>query len=87
MKIAAEVLTLVVMLASVAIVAVAFVWAAKKDGDDDQRVQRRLGIRRKTRLNIEPMPFRTRSLSYTRPTTTPDRKTKPSAAVKNPTSP
>jgi hypothetical protein len=49
-KVAAEVLTLVVMLASVAIVAVAFIWAAKKDGDDDQKVQRRLGIRRKTRL-------------------------------------
>ena len=50
MKIAAEVLTLVIMLASVVIVAVAFVWAAKKDGDDDRTMQRRLGIRRKTRL-------------------------------------
>ena len=27
-----------------------FVWAAKKDGEKDEAVQRRLGIRRKTRL-------------------------------------
>lgn len=27
-----------------------FVWAAKKDGEEDEAVQRRLGIRRKTRL-------------------------------------
>lgn len=27
-----------------------FVWAAKKDGEKDKAVQRRLGIRRKTRL-------------------------------------
>jgi hypothetical protein len=27
-----------------------FVWAAKKDGEEDDAVQRRLGIRRKTRL-------------------------------------
>ncbi len=28
----------------------AFVWAAKKDGDKDRAVQKRLGIRRRTRL-------------------------------------
>jgi nitrogen fixation-related uncharacterized protein len=33
-----------------AIVLGLFVWAAKKDGEYDQAVQRRLGIRRKTRL-------------------------------------
>jgi hypothetical protein len=27
-----------------------FVWAARKDGEYDRSVQRRLGIRRKTRL-------------------------------------
>jgi hypothetical protein len=27
-----------------------FVWAAKKDGEEDEAVQRRLGIRRRTRL-------------------------------------
>lgn len=29
---------------------VAFVWAARKDGDEDRELQRRLGIRRRTRL-------------------------------------
>ena len=28
----------------------AFLWAARKDGEEDRAVQRRLGIRRKTRL-------------------------------------
>jgi hypothetical protein len=27
-----------------------FVWAARKDGEEDRELQRRLGIRRKTRL-------------------------------------
>jgi hypothetical protein len=31
-------------------VASAFVWAAKKDGEEDRAIQRRLGIRRRTRL-------------------------------------
>jgi hypothetical protein len=30
--------------------AVIFVWAARKDGEEDEAVQARLGIRRKTRL-------------------------------------
>lgn len=50
MKIAAELLVLVVMFASIVFVGVAFWWAAKKDGEDDDAVQRSLGIRRKTRL-------------------------------------
>jgi hypothetical protein len=29
---------------------VAFIWAAKKDGEEDRAVQKRLGIRRRTRL-------------------------------------
>jgi nitrogen fixation-related uncharacterized protein len=28
----------------------AFIWAAKKDGDEDRAVQKRLGLRRRTRL-------------------------------------
>jgi hypothetical protein len=28
----------------------AFIWAAKKDGEEDRAVQKRLGIRRRTRL-------------------------------------
>jgi hypothetical protein len=35
---------------TLAAVAWAFVWAAKKDGDEDRAVQKRLGIRRRTRL-------------------------------------
>jgi hypothetical protein len=27
-----------------------FIWAARKDGEEDRAVQRRLGIRRRTRL-------------------------------------
>jgi hypothetical protein len=40
----------VVMGASVILVLAMFVWAAIKDGREDQAVQRRLGIRRRTRL-------------------------------------
>jgi nitrogen fixation-related uncharacterized protein len=40
---AASVLTFVV-------VAWAFIWAAKKDGEEDRASQKRLGIRRRTRL-------------------------------------
>jgi hypothetical protein len=38
---------------NVAIVAVMFIWAAKKDGEYDRAVQKRLGIRRRTRLGPE----------------------------------
>jgi nitrogen fixation-related uncharacterized protein len=40
----------VVSVLTFAVVAWAFIWAAKKDGDEDQAVQKRLGIRRRTRL-------------------------------------
>ena len=48
--------TAVVVIAGVAsalsalVVFALFVWAARKDGEYDRSVQRRLGIRRKTRL-------------------------------------
>ncbi len=32
------------------LVAWAFIWAAKKDGEEDKAIQKRLGIRRRTRL-------------------------------------
>ena len=50
MDTAASILVLAVSLAGVIVVAVAFVWAARKDGDEDRALQRRLGIRRRTRL-------------------------------------
>jgi len=42
----------VVALVSAAVVIGAFVWAARKDGEEDLAVQRRLGIRRKTRIGL-----------------------------------
>ena len=30
----------------------AFVWAARKDGEEDRALQQRLGIRRKTRIGL-----------------------------------
>jgi hypothetical protein len=50
MKVAAEILAVVVALLSTVVVLAAFVWAARKDGAEDRALQRRLGIRRRTRL-------------------------------------
>jgi hypothetical protein len=38
------------LLVSVAVVLGLFVWGAVKDGQDDRALQKRLGIRRRTRL-------------------------------------
>ena len=43
------VLSLIALLSAVAVIGMA-VWAAKKDGEEDRELQRRLGIRRRTRL-------------------------------------
>jgi nitrogen fixation-related uncharacterized protein len=48
--IALGILLLIVSLATAAVVLAAFVWAARKDGEEDRALQRRLGIRRRTRL-------------------------------------
>jgi hypothetical protein len=50
MKLAAEILVLVILLVPLAVVLYLFVWAARKDGEEDRALQRRLGIRRMTRL-------------------------------------
>ena len=51
MKLAAEILVVVVVFAiPLAVVFVVFVWGAIKDGEEDRAVQRRLGVRRRTRL-------------------------------------
>jgi type II secretory pathway pseudopilin PulG len=50
MHLAAEIVLVVVMLVSILVVAGLFIWAARKDGEDDRAVQKRLGIRRRTRL-------------------------------------
>ncbi|HEY8103878.1 MAG TPA: hypothetical protein VIE18_05135 [Gaiellaceae bacterium] len=44
------ILLLAVSVAGVIVVLAAFVWAARKDGEQDRALQRRLGIRRRTRL-------------------------------------
>ena len=44
------IVAMVSSLVTAAVVIAAFVWAARKDGEDDRAVQARLGIRRRTRL-------------------------------------
>jgi hypothetical protein len=46
----AGILLIVLLAVPLAFVGVLFVWAARKDGADDQAVQRKLGKRRSTRL-------------------------------------
>ena len=50
MDVALGILILAVSIAGVIVVGIAFVWAARKDGEEDRTLQKRLGIRRKTRL-------------------------------------
>ena len=44
------VLVSVIAFASIVLVLALFVWAARKDGEEDRALQARLGIRRRTRL-------------------------------------
>ena len=44
------VLVVLLIVVPVVVMGVLFVWAARKDGEEDRAVQRRLGIRRRTRL-------------------------------------
>jgi hypothetical protein len=46
----AAVLILVLLAAPLVLVGAVFVWAARKDGSDDEAIQRKLGRRRSTRL-------------------------------------
>ena len=51
----ASVLYVIAVLFSVALfgfVIYMFVWAARKDGEEDRALQKKLGIRRKTRLGL-----------------------------------
>ena len=52
LEIVAYVLITAVSVLSFGFVMVMFVWAARKDGEEDLAVQRRLGIRRKTRIGL-----------------------------------
>jgi hypothetical protein len=48
MSLAVEIIVTIVGIATAAFVLALFVWAAKKDGEEDDALQKRLGIRRKT---------------------------------------
>ena len=50
MDVALGILILALSVAGVIVVGILFVWAARKDGEEDRAVQKRLGIRRRTRL-------------------------------------
>ena len=50
MDTAAGIFILALSIAAMIAVAIAFVWAARKDGEEDRELQRRLGIRRRTRM-------------------------------------
>jgi hypothetical protein len=52
MSIALGIVISLVAFVSIAVVIAAFVWAARKDGEEDEALQRRLGIRRKTRIGL-----------------------------------
>ena len=46
----AAAILIVLLLVPIGVVGFLFVWAARKDGADDVALQRKLGIRRSTRL-------------------------------------
>jgi nitrogen fixation-related uncharacterized protein len=50
MDTAAGIFILVVSAVAVVVVLAGFVWAARKDGEEDRELQKRLGIRRRTRM-------------------------------------
>jgi hypothetical protein len=49
-ELAAALIALVILVVPLLVVGYFFIWAARKDGEEDKALQRRLGIRRKTRL-------------------------------------
>jgi hypothetical protein len=50
MTVAAMIIVVVRGALTVAVVIGVFIWAAKKDGEEDRATQKRLGIRRRIRL-------------------------------------
>jgi hypothetical protein len=50
MELLAIILAVVLIVVPVIVFGVLFVWAAVKDGEEDRALQKRLGIRRRTRL-------------------------------------
>jgi hypothetical protein len=50
MRVVAEIIIIALLAIPILIAGLMFVWGAIKDGEADRAVQRRLGIRRRTRL-------------------------------------
>jgi len=50
MELLAIIVAVVLIVIPVIVLGVLFVWAAVKDGQEDRALQKRLGIRRRTRL-------------------------------------
>jgi hypothetical protein len=50
MEIAVAITLVVFVVVPAVVMGVLFVWAARKDGEEDRALQARLGIRRRTRL-------------------------------------
>ena len=50
MTVAALIIVAASVVFTAAVVVGLFIWAARKDGQEDRAIQRRLGIRRRTRL-------------------------------------
>jgi hypothetical protein len=50
MELLAVILAILLIVIPAIVVGVLFIWAAVKDGEEDRALQKRLGIRRRTRL-------------------------------------
>jgi hypothetical protein len=50
MELLAVILAILLIVIPAIVVGVLFIWAAVKDGQEDRALQKRLGIRRRTRL-------------------------------------
>jgi hypothetical protein len=50
MTLAIDIIVMVFLVVPVVVLGYLFVWGARKDGEEDRELQRRLGIKRKTRL-------------------------------------
>jgi hypothetical protein len=50
MKLGIEIVAVIILVIPLPVLGYLFIWAARKDGEEDRALQRRLGIRRKTRL-------------------------------------
>jgi hypothetical protein len=50
MTVAIDIIVMIFLVVPVIVLGYLFVWGARKDGEEDRELQRRLGIKRRTRL-------------------------------------